>query len=196
MDLAYIAGIIGGFIGIILLFTTYMYIDKLEKMGCACAEHPYRKFIKGYCIFAIVFLAVTMFLPAAAVAKALGPIGVSVLVISKVLYVITTIIFFVLALIYVRYLMKEKCKCSEDIRRDILYVWAILEIVILTALVLIPLVVGILTSSYQFVASQTKGVASYHDAVRSAAVNPLGSARKVPKALKNSLKKMAKRVSK
>lgn len=192
MDLAYIAGIIGGFIGIILLFTTYMYIDKLEKMGCICAEHPYRKFIKGYCIFAIIFLAVTMFLPAEAVAKALGPMGVAVLTIAKIFYVFATIVFFILALIYVRYLVKEKCKCSEDIRRDILYVWAILEIVILTAIVLIPLVKGVMISSYMFVATQGKNVASYQGVVRSAAVNPLASIRKVPKALKDNFKKVKK----
>lgn len=192
MDLSYIAGIIGGFIGIILLFTTYMYIDKLEKMGCACAEHPYRNFIKRYCIFAIIFLAVTMFLPAKAVAKALGPMGVAALALAQILYVFATIVFFVLALIYVRYLVKEKCKCSDDIRRDVLYVWAILEIIILSAIVLIPLVKGVMVSSYNFVALQGKNVASYHDAVRSAAVNPLGSIRKVPKAMKDNLKKVRK----
>lgn len=192
MDLAYIAGIIGRFIGIILLFTTYMYIDKLEKMGCACADHPYRKFIKGYSIFAIIYLAITMFLPTKAVAKALGPAGLTMFLMLEILYTIATIVFFVLALIYVRYLMKEKCKCSEDIRRDILYVWSILEIIILSSLVLIPLVVGVAASSYSFVATQAKSVASYHGEVKSAAVNPIGSIRKVPKALKKSIKKLTK----
>lgn len=190
MDIAYIAGVIGSFIGIVLLFTTYMYIDKLEKIGCACAEHPYRKFIKGYCIFAIVFLAVTMFLPADAVAKAVGPVGVGIMMVIRLVYTIVTLIFFILALIYVRYLMKEKCKCSEDIRRDVLYVWSILEIVILGSLVLLPIVTGVIASSYYFVATQTKAVASYHNTVRSAAVNPIASIRKVPKALKNNLKKV------
>ena len=35
-------------LGIVLMVTTYMYILKLERIACQCAEHPYRNFIKNY----------------------------------------------------------------------------------------------------------------------------------------------------
>jgi uncharacterized membrane protein len=188
MDLAYIASVIGGFIGIILLVTTYMYIDKLEKIGCPCADHPYRNFIKKYCIFAIVFLLVTMFFPASSAVQLLGPIGATAYMFVKVAYVIATVIFFVLALIYVRYLMKEKCKCSEDIRREVLYIWAILEIVILGALVVIPLIITIIGGALGVVLGGVKSVHNSAAQVQNIAVNPLKSVKKVPGALRDSAK--------
>ncbi len=195
MDLAYIANVIGGFIGIFLLFITYMYIDKLEKTGCACAEHPFRKYIKGYCVFAIVFLALTMFVPKNQLESIFGPVGAMVFFAAELVYVVLTIIFFVLAFLYVRYLMKEKCKCSEDVRRDVLYVWSILEMFLMAAFVVIPLTVAISLSSYKFIKGETSRIVSFKNAVRNNAVNPLGALRKVPKAVKDNLKK-AKRFAK
>lgn len=192
MDLAYIASVILGFVGIILLFTSYTYIDKLEKMGCACAEHPYRKFIKGYCIFAIVFLGITMFIPKSQLSKILGPFGADVFLVIDFIYVLATFVFFVMAFMYVRYLMQEKCKCSEDIRRDVLYVWSILEMFLMATLVVVFLVLSISMSSYKFVRGEMSRVASTFGTVREAAVNPVGSLRKVPKALKASLKQAKK----
>jgi MFS family permease len=195
MDLAYIASVIGGFIGIFLLFITYMYIDKLEKMGCACAEHPFRKYIKGYCIFAIVFLAITMFIPKSQLESIFGPVGALAFFAVELVYVVLTIVFFVLAFLYVRYLMKEKCKCSEDIRRDVLYVWSIIEMFLMAAFVVIPLTIAISLSSYKFIKGETSRIVSFKNAVRNNAVNPLGALRKVPKAVKDNLKK-AKRFAK
>ena len=49
MNVEYIANLIGSSIGIILLILTYTYIDKLERIGCDCAKHPNRDFVKNYC---------------------------------------------------------------------------------------------------------------------------------------------------
>ena len=59
-------------LGIVLMVTTYMYIQKLERIACQCAEHPYRKFIKNYILFAIGFLVVTTFVPPAVADKLFG----------------------------------------------------------------------------------------------------------------------------
>ena len=85
-DMSYIASIILGSIGIILLITTYVYIDKLEKIGCSCSVHPYRNFIKNYCLFAVVYIFATMLIPPKALVSAIGPIGVVIYFIVKVLF--------------------------------------------------------------------------------------------------------------
>lgn len=190
MDIAHIVSAVIGVLGIFLLAMTYTYLDKLEKIGCACAEHPYRKFIKGYTVFAIVFLIVTIVFPPALATKTLGETVGKLYGLLTIPYYIATVVFFVLALIYARYLMKEKCKCSEDIRREILYIWSILEIVIISALFLIPILGGVISGSLA-VATNTldKGTKSAN-VIRDAAVDPVASAMKVSDSVKKSLKKM------
>lgn len=193
MDLAYIFNVIGSLIGIILLGMTYTYIVKMEDMGCECAEHPYRDFVKKYCLFAIGFLLITMFVPVDAVVKAFGPIGSLVFKLIKVAYMLATFVFFVLAYIYVRYLTYEKCKCSEDVRREILYFASIIEIVLLTAFFVIPLVIYVSVGSFALAMGTVKFVDGKFDTVKEAAVNPLASAKKLPKALSKTVRKLTRR---
>lgn len=187
MDLVYIFQVVLGFLGIFLLALTYTYIEKLEKTGCACSEHPYRNFIKKYCIFAIVFLAVIMFVPTSAIAM-LGPVGASVVIGSKILFGIITVVFYVMAIIYVRYLMKEKCKCSEDMRREVLYIWAILEIIIIASAVLMSVMIWMVTSGTALASSAIKEGSKHAETIMDATVNPIKSVKKVPANIKKSLK--------
>lgn len=192
MDIAHIITGIISLLGIFLLAMTYTYIDKLEKTGCACSEHPYRKFIKGYSIFAIIFLVVTMVFPPATAAKVLGTTVGKVYGLLTIPYYIATIVFFVMALMYVRYLMREKCKCSEDVRREILYIWSILEIIIISAMFMIGILGALVTGSVALASSTLSNANKAAPAIREAAVNPLGSAMKVGDSVKKSLKKLAK----
>ena len=188
LDLSYIASIVLGSIGIILLVTTYMYIEKLERIGCPCSEHPYRSFIKGYCMFAIAYILITMFIPPKALVKVLGPIGVVVYFVAKVIFTITTLIFFVLAFIYARFLMNEKCKCSEDIRREVMYIWAITEIVILGAAIVIPFMLYNLGLALATIVSTVKDIHKNADVIEDITVNPIKNISKVAKGLKSSMK--------
>lgn len=192
MDISHIVSAVVGILGIFLLAMTYTYIDKLEKTGCACAEHPYKKYIKGYTIFAIVFLLINMVFPPALAAKTLGVSVGRIYGLITIPYYIATVAFFIMALIYVRYLIKEKCKCSEDVRRDVLYIWAILEIVLISALFIIPLL-GFLINGSLMVASSAFSVGSKSaTSIRDAAVDPVSSALKVGDSVKKSLKKLRK----
>lgn len=177
-------------IGIVLMVVTYTYIDKLEKAECACAEHPYKNFIKNYILFAIVFLAITAFLPPSKVVGMLGPLYGFVYVVLKWVYVIATFIFFVYALQYVRYLVKEKCKCSEDVRRSVLYWWSVVEIIIFSILVLLPFLVMFVSGGVALaVASGKDALQNLASTSMEASVNPLKSAKKLPSSLRKSLKK-------
>ena len=190
MDLVQLASVIGGFIGIILLAVTWAYIDKLEKIGCACAAHPYQRFVKVYPAVAIVYLLLTMFIPPSMAVRTFGPMAGSVLMLLKVVYAVATLIFFVIALMYVRYLKAVKCACSEDVRREVLYWWAIIEIVILASLVVFGILFYVLGGAFALAMGTAGKVAGASDTIRESAVNPLKSARKVPAALKKTLKSM------
>lgn len=166
-------------IGVVLMGLTYTYIDKLERIKCACAEHPYKNFIKKYIIFAICFLGVTAFLPPTRVVGMFGPMYAMVYLAIKWIYVIATIVFFVYALQYVRFLTREKCKCSEDIRREVLYWWSITELVILSVLVVLPFLIVFVTGGLALTISSGKSALSNLDkAVMMTAVNPVKGAKK------------------
>ncbi len=179
-------------LGLILLVVSYTYINKLEKIDCKCAEHPYRKFIKNYIIFAIVFLLLLMVLPASKAAKTFGKTGAVVYAAATLLFTVASIVFFVYALMYVRYLMKAKCMCSEDMRRDALYVWSIAELVILGVIVIIPLIAILAVTTIGLVVGGVKQVSSVSPSVIEAVSNPLKSAKRLPSTLRRELKALSK----
>ena len=180
-------------IGILLMGLTYTYIDKLERSKCACAEHPYKDFIKKYIIFAICFLAVTAFLPPSLVVGMIGPVYSLAYVAVKWVYVIATIVFFVYALQYVRFLAQEKCKCSEDVRRDVLYWWSIVELLILSILVVLPFIVVLLSGSVSLAVVSGKGVLkSLDDTVMMTAINPISGAKKATSSFGKTLQNINK----
>lgn len=177
-------------VGLVLMALTYTYIDKLEKINCECAEHPYKKFIKNYIVFAVIFLLVTTFLPPSRVVGMVGPLYAMVYVVVKWIYVISTFVFFVYALMYVRYLAKEKCKCSEDIRREVLYWWSLLEVIIFAVLVVLPFLVMFVSGGVALAVSSGKSALSNLESTSMvASVNPLKAAKTLPSSLRKSIKK-------
>lgn len=139
MSPAYTLQVAWNLVLVVLFLSTYAYLDKLEKMGCACADHPYRKFIKNFPLFAVAYIVLFLFLSPSMIFKNLGTAGKVAMDLLVVLFGLASIVFFVLALVYVRYLVREKCKCSEDVRRDILYVWSVIQIFIIVGLVVLML---------------------------------------------------------
>lgn len=180
-------------IGVIILFVVYTYIDKLERIQCKCSEHPTRNFIKGYIIFAIVFLLVNAVLPPTKMTGMFGEIYGFIYAIVMILFSVATFVFYIYAVRYARYLMIEKCKCSEDTRREVMYVWSILMLVLYSIIVLIPLIVVLAQGGVALV------VTSGRDAIKKmtsltmeATVNPVKSLRRVPGSLKDSFKQVKK----
>lgn len=179
-------------LGLILLLLSYTYMTKLEQIDCRCAEHPYRRFIKGYIVFAIVFLLAMMVFPAGKAAKMFGMTGAMVYAVASLLFTITSVVFFAYAMMYVRYLMKAKCMCSEDARRTALYVWSIAELVILGIIVIIPLLSILAITSIGMVVGGVKKVSGVSPMVIEAVANPLKSARRVPATLQRELNALSK----
>jgi hypothetical protein len=179
-------------LGLILLIVSYTYINKLEKIDCRCAEHPYRKFIKNYIIFAIVFLLILMIIPASKAGKIFGQTGALVYAAATLLFTVASIVFFVYALMYVRYLMMAKCMCSEDMRRDALYIWSIAEIVILGIIVVIPLIAILAVTTIGLIVGGVKQLSSASPSVIEAVSNPFKSAKRLPSTLRRELKALSR----
>lgn len=182
MSTAYLFQVVWNLVLISLFLMTYTYVDKLEKMGCACAVHPYSKFVKNFPLYAVAYIVIFLFLSPTMVFSAFGTVGKFVMDALVFLFGLVSIVFFVLAFIYTRYLMREKCKCSEDVRRDILYVWSLLEIVLIAALVVIMLLSTTILGNMGANVSSALGKTSEigHGAVH----KPLQSASKLPKSLR------------
>jgi|APGre2960657423_1045063.scaffolds.fasta_scaffold01125_2 uncharacterized membrane protein YidH (DUF202 family) len=167
---------------IALFLSTYTYIVKLEQTGCACADHKYRKFVKTFPLVAVVYIVVFMFLSPAMIFGTFGALGKFAHDAIVLLFGLASIVFFVFALMYARFLMTEKCKCSEDLRRDVLYVWSMVQIVIIASLVVLMLlssnIFSNLGATLSTVATKTSDIG--HGALH----KPVGSARSIPKGLR------------
>lgn len=171
---------------------TYTYIDKLEKTGCECARHPYRNFIKGYTLFAIIYIALMFMIPVSMAVKMGGKSAALLYMVANLLFVVVSIVFFICSIIYIRYLMKEKCKCSEDIRREVLYIWSILEVVYLALVAILPILVFLVAGIVGLGAGAIELVGSKESLVKDSVINPLKSAKRIPKAVRDIPKSFKK----
>jgi hypothetical protein len=192
LQLSYPVQLAIGLVGVILFFTTYTYIEKLEKLGCPCAESPYRSFIKNFCIAAIIYLVVFMVMPANTLVKTFGKIGGLIVVIVSIIFTILFIIFYIVAFIYTSGLIREKCKCSEDVRREALYYWSIIEIILFATVLILPLFVSVVGAGIAIVSSSVNYVHDSAHMARTLVTNPVHSVGKIPSALKASAKAASK----
>ena len=182
LGIANAISVIGKIIGFILLVIAYLYMDKLEKVGCDCAEHPYRKPIKNYLVFAIVYFLVTVFLPPAVAVSMLGPVAGLAYVIVDLVFTVVSLVFFVLMMRYINYLSVEKCKCSEGNTREVLYIYSVLEVILLSLLVILPILTSIVKGAYALAVTTVTDVQRKTGTVTDAVFNPLDSINKAPRA--------------
>ena len=105
--------IVNAVISILYLFIwayIFLYITKLEQVGCACSKDWKRSFIKYYIGIIMVLILLRMFsiwtsdkVPAA----------------LMTLEILASIGFVVIAYHYIHELKKKKCQCSVDSARDV-----------------------------------------------------------------------------
>jgi hypothetical protein len=162
---------------IALFGIAYMYMAKLEKVGCACAVHKYRDFVKYFPIFAIVYLLLTMFNPLF-VRK--NPALAGVFAIMSMLYTIGAVVFFVCAIQYVRFLVAEKCKCSEDVSREVLYYWSIFHLVIIALALLAQLLLIVSAAVFMAKIPDLKHISDAHAHIGESVRTPQKSLAKLP----------------
>ena len=188
MDMYYAMNFLMGLFGVIVLAMTYTYIDKMERMGCACSEYKYRGFIKTWSVVALCVVTVMMFAPVKLVHQLSAELGQAYAVFSA-LFLVAHLVYIVLTLAYIDHLMKEKCKCSEDARRELLYFWFWVRALAIFGSILISIIVPLSLTSVGTINKEGMQI------MRST-INPAESIRdirKIPKSLKSSMKKLSKK---
>lgn len=193
LNIAYIIKLLYSLLVIILLVLVYTYINSLENKGCECALAPNVAFIKGFTLFSIIYLLITGFVPESTIRASLGN---NVLILYKyvdLIFILVFIYYLYVVFRYTRYLVDEKCKCSTDMRREIIMIGSVIELILLVIL----FIMGVVTTAILTVLfSVVKSVEENSDIARGAIRDPVGSLSKVPKALKKEMSDISSYISK
>lgn len=96
-----------------------VYLDKLEKIGCECALTWHRKFIMVFVSVALIWSLISAFA---------SPLKIVPLTLAMSLF---RIAFIVIAIQYVNKLKKEKCECSKEWTRDVMYYYAWVSVILI-----------------------------------------------------------------
>lgn len=192
-NIAYIIKLLYSLLVVILLALVYSYITSLESKGCACAMTPNVGFIKGFTLFAIIYLLLTAFVPESSLRETFGNNLVILYKYVDLIFILVFIYYLYVVFRYTRYLVDEKCKCSADMRREIIMIGSIIELILLVIL----FILGVVTTAILTVLfSVVKSVEENTDVARGAIRDPIGSISKVPKALKKEISDISSYVSK
>jgi hypothetical protein len=184
LSISFIVKFIYSILTIVLLVLIYTYLNNLENKGCACAAHPNTPFIKGFTIFSIIYLAITMLISDETLANNLGSGIVILKIIIDFIFTIVFIYYLYVVFQYTRYLVNEKCKCSVDVRREIIMVGSLIEFALIFILFLFQIIiVTILGAAFTIV----KNVGEHKGAVSDVIRDPIGSISKVPQTLKEDM---------
>jgi predicted PurR-regulated permease PerM len=136
-------------------------------------------------MIALAYFAITAFIDVKGIAKSMGIGIVQLLAFGSFVFFLTFVVYIYYAFDYVRYLMNEKCKCSEDLRRDIIAIGTMISLflfmVLLFTVIIIPILISTLTNL--FVKIQV-----FESEVEEVIKNPVKSLRSSPGRILNSTK--------
>jgi len=174
---------------VLLLIIIWSYIYKLENIGCECADHSNRDFIKNFTIIALVYFLITAFISIKSIAKNMGSTIVQLLAFGTFIFFLTFVVYIYYAFDYVKYLMNEKCKCSEDLRRDIIAIGTMISlflfIILLFTIIIVPILISTLTNLFA-------KIQDFESEVEEVIKNPVKSIRNSPSRLFKSTKDIGK----
>jgi len=191
--ISYILKFIYSILTIILLLFIYTYITNLENKGCACALTPNVAFIKGFTLFAIIYLIFTGFISTKLLRDTFGNNIVLLFTVIDLIFVLVFIYYIYNVFQYTRYLVNEKCKCSVDIRREIIMIGSLIEFALVFMLFLLHIIaITIFSVVYTVVREVSEGSGNVRDIIR----DPIGSMSKVPNKVKEEMKNIGTYVSK
>lgn len=191
-NIAYIMKLLYSLLVIILLVLIYTYMVSLEQKGCECAMTPNNRFIKGFTLFAIIYLLFTGFIPEETMKDVLGVNMVFLYKFIDLVFILVFIYYIYVVFRYTRYLVDEKCKCSVDMRREIIMIGSIIELILLVVL----FILGVITITiFSVFFTVIKSINESSDMARGAIRDPIGSISKIPKALEKEVKDISSYVS-
>tara|TARA_Y100000389_G_scaffold186336_1_gene206600 strand:+ start:5475 stop:5912 length:438 start_codon:yes stop_codon:yes gene_type:complete len=118
-----------------------------------------------------------MFISSKVLFEKAGVIGASVYLFLDIIYIVLSIVFFWQAICYTRFLVNEKCKCSEDYRRELIMWGSMLEMFLIVLLLLINMLIPAMG---QCVVSILQNVDVTKNSLRNVIRNPMSEIKKSP----------------
>jgi len=163
------------------------YLYNLENKGCACALTKDFSFIKGFTIFAIIYLLFSAMVSDEALYNMAGS---NIVLINKyvdLIFILVFIYYLYEVFKYTRYLVTEKCKCSVDSRREIIMIGSVIEFILIFVLFLLHIIIFVIFSTiFNVVKSVNDGVDELHETIK----DPISSISKVPSRLASSVREI------
>jgi hypothetical protein len=179
----YIGQVILNLLIFLLLLAVYTYIIKLETIGCICANHPNKNFIKQFSIVALIYLGLVTFVPMTAIMQSFGTTVAALFAFITFIFYIMCVVYFYLTIEYTRYLVNEKCKCSEDMRRELIMAGSVIEFSIIFLILLVIIILPIVFNSISIIVQNMGNVESE---VSTAVRNPYASMKTIPSKLRTA----------
>lgn len=116
-----------------------LWISKLKKESCLCSENWMRDYINFYYIFIITYTFVMLIYSFV--------YGQKLNIFIMLFIILFNITSYFIIIYYINMLKYKNCNCSESIKREILYIWYIIQ-VIFTILAL-PIIILTLYNLYK-----------------------------------------------
>jgi hypothetical protein len=176
----------------ILLIIILSYIYKLENMGCECSEHPNKEFIKNFTIVALAYFLITSIISLKSVAESMGFVVVQLLSIATFVFFLMFVVYIYYAFDYVRYLTNEKCKCSEDISRDIISIGTMISLFLFLTSLFTIIIVPILLSTLSDLLNR---IEVFESEIEDTVSNPFRTIQRTPDKILSSVKDVGKFVN-
>lgn len=139
-------------IGLTINISALMWINKLEEINCACSEHWMRTYIKYY-LYVLIPLSIVNAIITILYRN-------NTIAYNPTFYYYYSIFIFIfgffgflnifIAVIFINKLKEINCVCSEDIKREVYWIYniillAIIAINLLFALIMLPFFIGIMS---------------------------------------------------
>jgi hypothetical protein len=144
--------IIGGILGLIINIFAIMWIFKLENIDCKCSNNWMRLYIKYYLLLIIPIICITLLINVYLYFNNLvySDITNSLFSLYKLFAGFVTIIGLIniiISIIFINRLKEINCECSEDIKREVYYIYnivlaSLICITILLFLMAVPLMLS------------------------------------------------------
>ena len=123
-----------------------MWIAKLEKINCACSDNFMRNYIKYFLFVMIPVVIIQLFIAIYTllydINSSCSMSGTTLIFIGVLRFIfgIFYIINICVAIIYINKLKELNCKCSEDVRREVYWIYNIILASILCILIILMLI--------------------------------------------------------
>jgi hypothetical protein len=192
-NLSFYSSLIIQMIFVILLVIIYAYLHKLENIGCECSEHPNKDFIKNFTIIALVYFFITAFISLKSIAKNMGGVVVQLLAIATFVFFLLFVVYIYYAFDYVRYLTNEKCKCSEDMSRDVIAVGTMISLFLFLTLLFTIIIIPILIITLSNLLDK---IEDFESEVEQTIRNPMRTFKSTPDRIARSAKEIGSFVKK